>query len=140
MAIDKSRLHANIGLLLILLIGFGFGAFLFMQPKSIEGHQSDPGSSSAVQSHEEPGMEMDAEEMQEAGHGTESAGHGTQEADGHGTQEAAPNNSPTALLLIFLGINVALILTALILKKMKSKNKVLPPESAQILELEGGSK
>ncbi len=130
MAIHKSRLHANVGLLLILLIGFGFGALLLMQPKSIEDHQSDPGSSSAVQSHEEPGMEMDAHEMEEAGHGTEEAGHGT--------EEAPQNNSPIMLLSIFLGINIALILSAVILKRVRSKRKVLSRESAPILELEGG--
>ncbi len=121
MAIHKSKLHANIGLLLILLIGFGFGAFLLMQPKSIENHQSDPGSSSAVESM--PGMDMDA--------------HGTQEA-GHGTEETSQNNSPVTLLSIFLGINVALIVTAVILKRVRSKRKVLSRESAPILELEGG--
>ncbi len=131
MVIHKSKLHANIGLLLILLIGFGFGALLLMQPKSIEDHQSDPGSSSAVQSHEEPGMEMDAHEMEEAGHGTE-------EASAHGTQEAPQNNSPIMLLSIFLGINVALIVTAVILKRVRSKRKVLSRESTPILELEGG--
>ncbi len=121
MVIHKSRLHGTVGLLLILLIGFGFGAFLLMQPKSIESHQSETGSSSAVESM--PGMDKDA--------------HGTQEA-GHGTEEATQNNSPVTLLSIFLGINVALIVTALILKKMKSKKKVVPRESAPILELEGG--
>ncbi len=118
MAIVKSRLHSNIGLLLILLIGFGFGAFLFMQPKSIESHQSDNGSSSAVESHGEPGMDMDAHEM----------------------EKAPQNNSSITLLWIFLGINVALILSAVILKRVRSKRKVVPRESAPSLEFEGGSK
>ncbi len=76
---------------------------------------------------------MDAHEMEEAGHGTE-------EEAGHGSEEAAPNGSPVTLLSIFLGINVALILWALILKRVRSKTKVLPHEPAPILELEGGSK
>ncbi len=128
MANHKSRVHSNIGLLLILLIGFGFGAFLFMQPESIENHQSDHGSSSAVESHEEHGEPE-----------TEEADHGTEEP-AHGAEEAAPNNSPITLLLIFLGINVALILSAVILKRVRSKRKVAPRESAPILEFEGGSK
>ncbi len=125
MGIHKSRLHTNIGLLLILLIGFGFGAFLFMQPKSIESHQSSPGSSSAVQSHGE--LE------------TEEAAHGTEEA-AHGTEEAAQNNSPITLLSIFLGINVALIVTAVILKRVRPKRKAIPRGSTPILEFEGGTK
>ncbi len=132
MVTHKSKLHANTGLLLALLIGFGFGAFLFMQSKSIENHQSDLGSSSAVESM--PGMDMDAHEMEEAGHGTE------EETAGHGTEESTQDNSPVALLLIFLGVNVALIVTGVALKRVRSKTKVLPRESAPILELEGGTK
>ncbi len=128
MANHKSRVHSNIGLLLILLIGFGFGAFLFMQPESIENHQSDHGSSSAVESHEEHGEP-----------GTEKVAHGTEEV-AHGTEEVAPNNSPITLLSIFLGINVALILSAVILKKVRSKRKVLPRESAPTLEITGRTK
>ncbi len=131
MVIHKSKLHANIGLLVIILIGFGFGAFLFIQSKSIESPQSDHGSSSAVESHESssvvesmPGMDMDAHEMEEAGHGSE---------------EAAPNGSPVTLLSIFLGANVALIVWAVALKRVRSKRKIIPRESAPILELEGGN-
>ncbi len=136
MAIAKSRLHGTVGLLLILLIGFGFGAFLLMQPKSIESHQSEPGSSSAVQSHGEPSSAVQSHEDS----GMEMDAHGAEEAAGHGTEEAPQNNSPIMLLSIFFGINVALILAALILKRVRSKKKVLPREPAPILEFEGGSK
>ncbi len=131
MVIHKSRLHTNTGLLLTLLIGFGFGVFMFMQPKSIESPQPDHGSSSAVESM--PGMDMDAHEMEEAGHGSE-------EEAGHGSEEAAPNGSPVTLLSIFLGINVALILWALILKRVRSKRKVIPRASGPTLEFEGSTK
>ena len=102
MAFNKSRLHGNIGLLLILLIGFGFGALLLVQSKSAASPSTLTSlSSPAVESM--PGMDMTADEM----------------------KVTPQNNSPTTLLLIFLGINFTLIISAVILKKMKSNRKVV---------------
>ena len=115
MGIHKSRLHANIGLLLILLIGFGFGALLLMQSKNIESPRSIQ-SSSAIESM--PGMDMTANEM----------------------KVTPQNNSPITLLSIFLGINAALIVSAAVLKRVRSKRRVVPRVCAPTLEFESGSK
>jgi hypothetical protein len=115
--VQKSSLHANIGLLLILLIGFGFGALLLMQSKSAAIPSTLPShSSSAVESM--PGMDMTANEM----------------------KVTRQNNSSITLLSIFLGINSALIVTAIILKRVRSKQKVLLHVAPQELKFEGGTK
>ena len=117
MAFHKSRLHANIGLSLILLIGFGFGALLLMQSKSIESPIAPlVQSSSGVESM--PGMNMTADEM----------------------KLTPQNNSPVALLLVFLGINSALVISAIVLKRVRSKRKMVLPVTSPTLEFEGGTK
>jgi hypothetical protein len=95
-------MHGNIGLLLILLIGFGFGALLLMQSKSIDGAVTLASHSSSVVG-SMPGMDMTADEM----------------------KVTSPNNSPVSLLSIFLGINTALIVSAIILKRVRSNQKVV---------------
>jgi hypothetical protein len=114
---NKSRFQANIGLLLILLVGFGFGALLLMQSKSIESAPTPSShTSSAVDSM--PGMDMTADEM----------------------KVTPQNNSPVTLLMVFLGINSALIVSAVILKKVRSKRKMVLTVMSPTLELEGGRK
>lgn len=124
MVIHKSKLHSSIGLFTILLIGFGFGAFLFIQPVSTAGHQSDHGAPPAVESHGEPGLEMSGHDM----------------ASMENAENQVQSNSPFTLLSIFFGANVAIIFAALILKRVRSKGKVIPHLATPTLEFEGGSK
>ena len=139
MATHKSRLPANVGLPLILLIGFGFGAFLFLHPASSGTLGSDLESSAASESHGEPGAEMPGMDM--SAQGTEETdAHGTGEVATHQMEETPTDNSPTTLLLIFLGINLALIISALILKMIKRKRKVVLDLPAPIAKFEGITK
>ena len=139
MATHKSRWPANVGLPLILIIGFGFGAFLFLHPASSETLASDQESSATSESHGEPGAEMPGMDM---------SAHGTEEVDAHGTEEVATHemektpteNSPATLLLIFLGINLALIISSLILKMIKRKRKAVLDLPTPIAKFEGSTK
>lgn len=124
MKTNKSKLHGTIGLFTILLIGFGFGAFLFMQPASTADHQSDHETAVEVESHGEPGIEMSGHDM----------------ASMENTENQVQNNSPITLLSIFLGINLAIIIAALVLKRVRSKDKVNQHVLAPTSEIAGGSK
>ncbi len=136
MAAHKSRLPANVGLPLILLIGFGFGAFLFLQPASTGTLGSDHESSSAGESQGEPGAEMPGAEMP----GMDMSAHGTEEVATHEMEKTPADNSPTKLLLTFLGINLALIISALIFKKIKQKRKAVLDLPAPMAKFEGSTK
>jgi hypothetical protein len=98
----RARWQANIGLFLILLVGFGFGAILLMQSKEIAIPVTPivPSTSTGAL---KPGMDMTSNEM----------------------KVTPPNNSPVTLLIIFLGSNVALIVSAVILKRVRTKGKVV---------------
>jgi hypothetical protein len=71
-----------------------------MQSKGVEIPQS---SHSSYAVHTMPGMDMTADEM----------------------KVTPKNNSPVSLFSVFLGINSALLISAIILKRVRSKRKVV---------------